>query len=91
MNIKGCNACREPNITHNKPDKDEASDKAVDGKVRENLPREPKLCNAGIVQPRKARCCAGGDVLVHGAHDHHGQGGVGNVVGGDEGWTQNTL
>ena len=52
----------------------------MDGKVGENLPGEPELGDAGVVEGGIAGGHVGRDVLVLTAHDDNGEGGVEQVV-----------
>ena len=45
----------------------------MNGKVRENFPREPELGYTGIVKRRVSGGEGGSDVLVKGPHDNDGQ------------------
>ena len=53
-----------PGLTQSKTCNDQTGDQAVDGKVRENLPREPELGNTGIVKRRVSSGQFWLDVLV---------------------------
>ena len=51
-------------LTQSKACNDQTCDQAVNGKVRENLPREPELGNTGIVKRRVSGSQLWLDVLV---------------------------
>ena len=63
----------------------------MDGKVGEDFPREPELGDAGMVGGRVPDGQGGGQVLVQGGHDDHGQRGVEQVVTPDKDGVKHTL
>ena len=63
----------------------------MDGKVGEDFPREPELGDAGMVGGRVPDGQGGGQVLVQGGHDDHGQRGVEQVVTPNKDGVKHTL
>ena len=100
-NIKRLQACRKEGqlqlqagitgLTKSKACYNETRHQAVNGKVRENFPREPELGYTGIVKRRVPGGEGGSDVLVKGPHDNDGQRRVKQVVAPHKPAVKNTL
>ena len=78
-------------LTKSKACYNETRHQAVNGKVRENFPREPELGYTGIVKRRVPGGEGGSDVLVKGPHDNDGQRRVKQVVAPHKPAVKNTL
>ena len=63
----------------------------MDGKVGEDFSREPELGDAGMVGGWVSDGQGGGEVLVQGGHDDHGERGVEQVVTPDKDGVKYTL
>ena len=63
----------------------------MDGKVGENFPRKPELGDAWMIGCGVSDGEGGGEVLVQGGHDDHGEGGVEQVVTPDKDGVKHTL
>ena len=78
-------------LTQADPGQYEASDQAMDGKVRENFTREPEFSDAGVISGGIADGQGRGEVLVQGGHDNHGERGVEQVVTPDKDGVKHAL